>query len=164
MPAIDLLERARLLIDTEKDTESPDCPYTALVKEIDEYLALKATPAQVEAAREEWADDELEIDDEAMLSPAADGSGTWISAWVWMQGTPGACGKCGDSLNEEGKCTTAECENCTWMTNFYRHDTCEVDPGVEWEDQWVCGCDDECPACGVSISPYKSEDVEKPGG
>jgi hypothetical protein len=35
-------------------------------------------------------------------------------------------------------------------TNQYQCDDCEV----SWEDQWTCACDDDCPECGVSISPY----------
>lgn len=43
--------------------------------------------------------------------------------------------------------------------NHYCHDDCPVEPGIEWEDQWSCGCDDECPACGTSISPYQSDEI-----
>jgi hypothetical protein len=32
---------------------------------------------------------------------------------------------------------------------FYRHDDCPVTPGIEWEDEWECACDGECPACGA---------------
>lgn len=42
-------------------------------------------------------------------------------------------------------------------TNFYRHLDCPVNPGIEWEDIWTAACDDECPACGADVSPYKSE-------
>jgi DNA-directed RNA polymerase subunit M/transcription elongation factor TFIIS len=41
------------------------------------------------------------------------------------------------------------------QTNFYRCPDC----GEEWQDEWSCGCDDDCPECGARhISPYKSED------
>jgi rubrerythrin len=40
--------------------------------------------------------------------------------------------------------------------NFYRCPIC----GAEWEDEWDCTCDDECPACGLKgISPFRSEDI-----
>lgn len=39
--------------------------------------------------------------------------------------------------------------------NFYRCDDCSE----EWDDEWSCQCDDECPTCGVSYTPYKSEDI-----
>jgi hypothetical protein len=40
--------------------------------------------------------------------------------------------------------------------NFYRCPEC----GTEWEDEWDCCCDDECPSCGLKdISPYRSEDI-----
>lgn len=43
-----------------------------------------AAPAQIEAARGEHGSDEIEIDDDAALSDPADGSGYWVSAWVWV--------------------------------------------------------------------------------
>lgn len=43
----------------------------------------KATELEIEMARGQYADDECEIDDDAMTSRAEDGTGTWISAWVW---------------------------------------------------------------------------------
>lgn len=42
--------------------------------------------AQIQEAREDYADpssDNIEIDDEPMLSPGAD-SGVWVSAWLWV--------------------------------------------------------------------------------
>jgi len=41
--------------------------------------------------------------------------------------------------------------------NYYRCDDCNT----EWEDDWSCTCDDECPMCGSFYSPYKSEDIEQ---
>jgi hypothetical protein len=38
--------------------------------------------------------------------------------------------------------------------NFYRH--C----GEEWDDEWSCMCNDECPVCHKEIEPYKSEEIE----
>lgn len=43
-----------------------------------------------------------------------------------------------------------------WFLNSYRCDRC----GKEWQDDWSCGCDDECPHCGARhMSPYNSEDL-----
>lgn len=50
-------------------------------------------------------------------------------------------------------------EDNSWFLNHYRHQDCPVQPSVEWDDEWSCGCDDECPACGAAISPYDSEDL-----
>lgn len=36
---------------------------------------------------------------------------------------------------------------CVWHNDYLC--TC----GEGWEDWWSCGCDDDCPACGLSISP-----------
>lgn len=35
-------------------------------------------------AAEIWEDNELNIDDDAKLSEAEDGSGAWVQAWVWI--------------------------------------------------------------------------------
>lgn len=42
-----------------------------------------------------------------------------------------------------------------WFRNTYHCTHCES----EWEDEWSCGCDDECPICGSDWSPADSEDV-----
>jgi hypothetical protein len=43
--------------------------------------------------------------------------------------------------------------------NFYR---CPC--GTMWTDLWSCTCDDRCPECNISCSPYKSEDAERDDG
>lgn len=43
-----------------------------------------ATPEQIEEAREMYQNSECEIDDDAVLSVAEDGTGHWVSAWVWV--------------------------------------------------------------------------------
>ena len=37
-------------------------------------------------------------------------------------------------------------------TNHYHHEAC----GATWQDTWSCSCDDDCPNCGVPLSPYRS--------
>jgi|GEM_PF-3502916 len=40
--------------------------------------------------------------------------------------------------------------------NHYRCPKC----GTEWNDEWYCIVDDECPKCGMRhITPYSSEDL-----
>jgi len=46
--------------------------------------AYRATPAIIHAANEIYASDDIELDDDATTSPAEDGSGCWVSAWVWV--------------------------------------------------------------------------------
>jgi hypothetical protein len=41
--------------------------------------------------------------------------------------------------------------------NYYRCPDCNE----EWQDEWSCACDDECPTCSISYSPYKSLDINK---
>jgi hypothetical protein len=43
-----------------------------------------------------------------------------------------------------------------WFQNHYHCGDC----GTEWEDEWSCCCDDECPNCGSGDwSPVESEDL-----
>lgn len=53
--------------------------------------------------------------------------------------------------------TDTDGEPCRYL-NRYTCDACEE----SWEDQWSCGCDDECPKCGRDISPDDSEDLLAP--
>ncbi len=48
----------------------------------------RATPAEIEEARDQYGDDENEIDDDAGTSRAEDGSGLWVQAWVWLARDP----------------------------------------------------------------------------
>lgn len=41
-----------------------------------------ADAAEIEAARDAYQDDDLEIDDDALVSHADEGY--WVSAWVWI--------------------------------------------------------------------------------
>jgi hypothetical protein len=41
--------------------------------------------------------------------------------------------------------------------NYYRCTDCNT----EWQDEWSCQCDDECPICAVAYSPYMSEDINE---
>ena len=43
-----------------------------------------------------------------------------------------------------------------WYRNHYHCGDC----GTDWDDEWSCCCDDECPNCGSSDwSPAKSDDL-----
>jgi hypothetical protein len=41
---------------------------------------------------------------------------------------------------------------------YRKHHKCVC--GEEWEDEWSCLCDDECPRCGKDIEPDAWEEVE----
>lgn len=41
-----------------------------------------------------------------------------------------------------------------WLINTY-----ECTCGTSWADEWSCACDDDCPACGTTMTPVDSEDV-----
>lgn len=43
-----------------------------------------------------------------------------------------------------------------WYRNHYHCGEC----GTDWEDEWSCCCDDECPSCGSrNWSPVDSDDL-----
>lgn len=46
-----------------------------------------ATPDEVAEARDQYADEELEIDEDALTSRADADDGLWVSAWVWLSRT-----------------------------------------------------------------------------
>lgn len=60
-------------------------------------------------------------------------------------------------VNELDKWRTEPVSNDeqAWFHNQYECPRC----GTEWEDQWSCGCDDECPDCGLDCSPVSSEEI-----
>lgn len=43
-----------------------------------------ATRSEILLAREAYGSDDVQIDDNALASRAEDGSGVWVSAWVWL--------------------------------------------------------------------------------
>jgi hypothetical protein len=45
-------------------------------------------------------------------------------------------------------------EDGTWFLNRYR-----CDCTAKWTDQWACMCDNDCPACGTTCSPYESKEI-----
>ena len=55
------------------------------------------------------------------------------------------CPCCGDTV------TSDEFDYHAPTLNTY-----ECKCGACWENQWCCGVDDECPGCGMDISPVKS--------
>lgn len=80
-PVADLIDAARAFAQDQSKTNK-QLLATAL-RGIDEAGEQQvAYHADIEAARTKYADDDLEIDDEAFVSEADEG--TWVSAWVWV--------------------------------------------------------------------------------
>jgi len=48
-----------------------------------------ATPEQIKQARKDYANDDVEIDDNAKTSETDDG--VWVSAWVWLKNKETSC-------------------------------------------------------------------------
>jgi hypothetical protein len=54
-------------------------------------------------------------------------------------------------------CQEEEAEPEARFLNHYKCDRC----GEEWQDEWSCMVDDDCPACGARhMSPHHSEELE----
>jgi hypothetical protein len=45
--------------------------------------------------------------------------------------------------------------SCLGVLNTYDCPRCKT----HWTDEWDCGCDDDCPQCGLTCSPTSSEDA-----
>lgn len=43
--------------------------------------------------------------------------------------------------------------------SFYRCDDCDQD----WEEEWSCACDSECPECGRDFSPFDYYQIDQDG-
>ena len=44
---------------------------------------------------------------------------------------------------------------CPAFRNSYECDNC----GTTWQDEWSCGCDDQCPSCGRDIEASESVQI-----
>lgn len=96
IPVQELIDAARALRTAQKDyladrgNEDKGRAVGAAAKVLDEKLAEidKRTAeypkyeGHIKAARDNYADDDCEIDDQPMLAPT--GSGVWVNAWVWV--------------------------------------------------------------------------------
>lgn len=49
----------------------------------------------------------------------------------------------------------AYAEDGAWFENDYSCPDCDT----KWTDEWSCTCDDECPSCGSSVSPFESNEI-----
>lgn len=66
------------------------------------------------------------------------------------------CGAWAEHYTDDVCKACAEKDDQAWFVNYYK---CGC--GQEWEYASDCACDDRCPDCDTSISPYKSEDVSR---
>lgn len=97
------------------------------------------------ARRLHQKDGEVEIDDDAKVS-RADEPGAWVQAWVYVPAAKAWTGP-----------TDSDGEPCM-MINHY-----ECTCGHTWDDQWSSSCDDDCPSCGLTISPHDTTDLDITG-
>ncbi|QNG62646.1 hypothetical protein B1VFA_014 [Rhizobium phage B1VFA] len=73
----------------------------------------------ISAARDHWASDDLEIDDDPRVSAGGD-PGAWVHAWVWVRddeaGIPdedeNTCRECGEEYADGGDGYNGRCPDC----------------------------------------------------
>lgn len=90
-------------------------------------------PVIIQRARELYADDETEIDDDPAVSHADDG--TWVAAWVWVSDEEAGlvdddegedpeeeiCRTCGEAYNGYSDGYDGECPDCADKTDQKLH-------------------------------------------
>lgn len=62
----------------------------------------------------------------------------------------------------DGKIWTGETDHDGNPIIFRNHYHCP-DCDIEWDDDYSCQVDDECPECGSDYSPYESTDLDEEG-
>lgn len=71
----------------------------------------EAELAFIQEARNQYASDEIEIDEEPKTSPSDEGC--WVAAWVWVSNDEaGICRECGDPGADNGEGYDGLCGNC----------------------------------------------------
>lgn len=92
--------------------------YDALAETIEERLKEAAIFNPYRAVAQEKATDELEIDDDAIVSEGGD-PGAWVHAWIWItDGEAGVdrdeetCDECDEPLDEAGDGYDGKCADC----------------------------------------------------
>lgn len=61
-----------------------------------------------------------------------------------------------EEIWDDGLFPYLEPEPVMRFINYYSCDEC----GYEWDSEWDSTCDDDCPECGLTMTPYESEDIE----
>jgi len=75
----------------------------------------------------------------------------WQSKWSLRTEDVHAAGSPAPEPSEEG-----ENEDRNRFINFYKCEEC----GHEWQDEWSCTCEDDCPECSARhMTPRTSEDA-----
>lgn len=115
----------------------------------------RAEGDEIERARNEYANDECEIDDEAGTSRSDEG--TWVQAWVWLAAP--TCEDCGE-LEDACSCGCKTCA-ASIETRCFPCDECGAIDEEDSEDEeggmvtCDCGADVDtsirsaCDACGA---------------
>lgn len=93
--AVRLLEQAIAIVERNNLRDTQTTRWLAAARA---FIAPPDAERQklIEAARDAYGSDDLEIDDEAQLSSCDEGN--WVAAWVWLPAD--CCENCGQPLEE----------------------------------------------------------------
>ncbi|WP_143062010.1 hypothetical protein [Faunimonas pinastri] len=121
-----------------------------------------AAESEIAIARERYADDDLEIDDDPIVSNAE--NGVWVSAWVWVPSETFVCECCNGEWTLDERADSGLCKECerTQAAEEENEDLCRT-CGAQYEDGGD-GFDGECPSCAdktdQKLHPENYEDQE----
>lgn len=123
--------------------------YEAIAKCIDDRRSGFDPADPWREAAKEQAHDELEIDEDAVVSPGSD-PGAWVHAWIWItdeQAGRFTCTECSSVFTLDRRYCAAEdiCDECV-----AKEDACE-DCGAEL-DEAGDGWDGKCADCADKIA------------
>lgn len=102
--------------------------YKAVHDAIREKRTEPVSASAYRAAAQAQADDELEIDDDAVVSEGSD-PGAWVHAWIWITNSKAGitdddgdedentCRTCGEPYEEGGDGFDGECPSCADKTD-----------------------------------------------
>lgn len=121
--------------------------YEALKKELDAATQNRTVHARtIEAAREKHATDEVEIDDDVLLSIGDEGM--WVSAWVWIK--PAAKTHCPQCGKQHFQIVTRQSTDIKFEDDG-DHELIDGPYGdVDWDDDSFVICPSHLDGCGWS--------------
>jgi hypothetical protein len=102
--------------------------YVNIANTIQKAQAVDPSDAAYRAAAQAQADDELEVDEDAIVSVGSD-PGAFVQAWIWISNEEAGikdddedtCRTCGEEYPEGGDGFDGECPNCADKTDQKLH-------------------------------------------
>lgn len=125
-----LLASAEVTVAIQRHIPTAFADARKLSARLTEIEAAFATPDEIEEARNEYGNDECEIDDGAVSTSRSD-DGLWVNAWVWLARSE-ECRTCAEAIETRA----LPCDECGHVDededpdaemaviNLYREESC----------------------------------------